>query len=54
MKMAKRILSLALVLVMVACMSVTVFATSENPSVTVYATTGMFTLGGIDANENFC
>lgn len=53
MKMAKRILSLALVLVMVACMSVTVFATSENPSVTVYATTGMFTLGGIDANENF-
>jgi hypothetical protein len=50
-KNMKRVLSLALVLLMLcSVMSISAFATSSNPTVIVYATTGMFTTGGYDPN----
>ena len=53
MKTARRLFSLALVLVMVLSLSVTAFATSDDPTVTVYVTRGMYTAGGFDPDHGF-
>ena len=53
MKTARRLFSLALVLVMVLSLSVTAFATSDDPTVTVYVTSGMYTEGGFDPDHGF-
>ena len=45
----KKVLSLCLVLVMLcSMMSISAFASSDDPEVTVYVTTGMFSQGGYD------
>lgn len=54
MKTSRRILSLLLCLVMLCgVMSITVSATSADPTVVVYATEGMFTAGGYSPDHGF-
>lgn len=53
MKHAKKVLALALVLIMVFSLNITAFASSDDPVVTVYVTTGMYTPGGYDPEHGF-
>lgn len=49
MKTSKKIISMILCLVMLcSIMSIAAFADSDDPEVTVYVTTGMYTIGGYD------
>lgn len=53
MKRMKRVLALVLVMIMVFSLNITAFASSDDPEVTVYLTTNMFTKGGYDPAHQY-